>query len=90
MNKLKVIKKVLKQTCWKCEGVGYFWEKITDKVDYVLNVVRRVNSEKALVKRVKSKYPHIICDVCNGSGIYKENHYIYINGKYAYDADTLK
>jgi len=30
------------------------------------------------------------CKVCNGTGNYKENHYIYLTGKYAIDGDTLK
>ena len=31
------------------------------------------------------------CKVCKGTGFYKEYHYTYIvNGKYAYEGDTLK
>jgi len=34
--------------------------------------------------------PQKECKVCNGTGKYSESHYIFIYGKYAIDADTLK
>ena len=34
--------------------------------------------------------PQKDCKVCNGTGFYVENHYIFIHGKYAIDGDTLK
>lgn len=30
------------------------------------------------------------CKTCNGTGIYTENHYIFVVGKIAIDGDTLK
>lgn len=31
-----------------------------------------------------------ICDVCEGTGWYKENHYYFTDNKICFDADTLK
>jgi hypothetical protein len=33
--------------------------------------------------------PRKDCKECNGTGIYKEKYYYFIDGKYAYDKDTL-
>jgi len=34
--------------------------------------------------------PRKNCKTCNGTGIYKENYYIHIVGKYAFGGDTIK
>jgi len=60
MNKLKVIKKIIKTSCYCCSSVG------------------------------GKPIPQKECNTCNGTGIYKDYHYIFITGKYAIDSDTLK
>lgn len=37
-----------------------------------------------------SARPRKECKECGGTGKYKENHYYFINGKYAYDGETIK
>ena len=57
------------------------------------------NKLKIIKKRLKSlcyscegtgKIGKKKCRTCNGTGIYKENYYIHIVGKYAFGGDTIK
>ena len=38
----------------------------------------------------KDEKPNKKCKSCQGTGIYKDSHYIMIIGKVAYDMDTVK
>ena len=59
-KKLKVIKKIIKTSCYCCSPVG---GKPVPKKD---------------------------CKTCNGTGQYKDKHYIHIIGNQAIDGDTIK
>jgi hypothetical protein len=74
-NKVQVIEEILENTCWKCEGKGILYTKCCSGIDCACKGLPIYSQD---------------CDVCNGSGIYKETHYIFIRNGIAIDGDTLK
>jgi hypothetical protein len=91
MKKLAVIRKVAKTPCYCCNGMGLLE---IPKIQFILaGNIKFCQYKKPLieVKKFVRKYlPHFICKVCNGTGKYRETHYIISDGKNAIDADFIK
>jgi DnaJ-class molecular chaperone len=53
-------------------------------------VIKRVLKFPCYTCSTKGKIDGKKCKTCNGTGIYKENHYIHIVNGIAIDGDSLK
>jgi len=96
-NKIKPIKKVLKSICYTCEGLGIIEPKQVETALIIGmgfigwgKLYNSKNQKQIILRFVKKYYPQYLCRTCNGTGIYKENHYIISDGKNAIDKDTLE
>ena len=69
-NKLKIIKKILKQPCYTCDGKGYF--KIYNTPPF------------------EKQYTYVDCNICKGTGIYKENYYYHIANGICFASEFIK
>lgn len=55
-----------------------------------LEVIKQVLEFPCYRCSATGKVDNLYCPICQGSGIYKENHYIHIVNGMAIDGDSLK
>jgi DnaJ-class molecular chaperone len=76
---MKIIHKKFKQQCWVCDGSGIDPKSICNR-GVACDTCKAFTKPKKCVNK---------CKVCNGTGIYTENHSIIIFGKQAIDSDNI-
>jgi DnaJ-class molecular chaperone len=81
-KKLTLIDKSEIMTCWKCEGCGY----IPSKDCYGEGLMCYTHDN---LMKDKKDFCKEQCPLCNGSGTFRESHYIYVDevNKIAIDSD---
>lgn len=101
---MKVAKQTTKFQCYCCDGTG-----INNKLNSILaglaikiSMTKTKNNrplssaqKRKMILTIAKKFPDWKCPACNGTGKYKENHYIHIittkdGKKVAIDGDTVK
>jgi hypothetical protein len=72
----KVETKILEFKCYRCSGKG---------------LIENPNQGQHALKNGETLLPYLDCSVCEGTGIYKETYYYFIDGKkkIAFSSDTL-
>lgn len=55
-----------------------------------VKVIKKILKAPCACTCPDNKKPDKNCKSCNGSGIYRDYHYVLIVGKTAWDMDTLK
>jgi len=73
---LKVITKIHKNKCWKCEGYGILFP----------GKIKKSTMKNGIINATMS---YEICPVCKGTKVYKEKSYIFIYKGQAFSSDNL-